>query len=219
MTNVVGQKAMRKQVITEEEFLEGLRRADEIYKDEFLRMRAKALWSLLYIVGKRISEVITLEINDIEVLEDRGLLRIAFLVEKKRTTLALARKKHKLIRLSNPYIKYFLEYYEYIKKLGCRYVFPSGRQVNLRNYRDYIVDCSRPMTRQTAWKIVVSLGPMTWPHLFRETKAAKIVKKYGNDIKALYEVKRALDLKTEKAAWAYIDRYGEHLIDEDEPID
>jgi len=81
---------LRKQVITEEEFKEGLRRADEIYRNEFLRMRAKALWVLLYITGKRVSEVIMLETDDIEILGDRGLVRIAFLVEKKRTSLALA---------------------------------------------------------------------------------------------------------------------------------
>ena len=141
---------------------------------------------------------------------DKEYLKIVFHVRKKRVREVLKTRRVKKINLKNPYAKLIIEFLNN-HDVDCYYQFPSGKSV----FGHYAVDCSRHITRQQAWNIVVSVNSNAWIHLFRETKAAKIVKKYGNDIKALYAVKQALDLKSEGSAWAYIDRYGEHLIDED----
>jgi len=62
------------------------------------------------------------------------------------------------------------------------------------------------------WRVVTQAGEEAWPHRFRETVGARVVKRHGQTIVSLFAVKRRLDLEKMDTAMRYIDRYvGEKM--------
>jgi len=146
MTRVRGSQARTKRntVISEEEFQQLLDKADKI-KDEFFRLRGKALLCLLRLTGKRRNEIAKLELTDFQI--EGNFLNVRFVLEKKKRRFKLCQKCEakntvksqfcklcgsnienepilkrgkredslKAIPLSDPYAQPILEYLEYFR--------------------------------------------------------------------------------------------------------
>ena len=69
------------------------------------------------------------------------------------------------------------------------------------------------------WRVVVSASEEAWPHLFRETVGARVVKRHGQTIVSLFAVKRRLDLERLDTAMRYIDRYVGEKMELSAPLD
>ena len=218
MTFVRGRKAERKTVIEEDEFKAMLRRAGEDQPHEYYALRDRALLCILWKTGKRRGEVARLEVADLEVDRERGLLHITFTLEKKRRGSILTRRRTKTLSLEDPYVKPILEYLEYLKRLspGCRYLFPSTRWNPLTGALTIIGD--RHISGVQVWRIVTRAGPEAWPHLFRETQGARVVRRYGNTITGVFAVKQRLDLEQIQTAMRYVERYAVDLIEPEENV-
>jgi integrase len=170
VTYVRGEKRFRRDVISEEEFREMLERAAENQPHPYYALRNRALLCVFQKTGKRRGEIARLEIADFKVDEEEGLLHVPFTVLKIRYGSTVARRRTKTMRLKDPYVKPIVEYFEYLKRLcpECRYLFPSTRWNPKLRILTILKD--KPLSGRQILNIVVRAGPMTWPHLFRETQ-------------------------------------------------
>lgn len=102
----------------------------------------------------------------------------------------------------------------------CRCLFPSNRYSPLTD--TVVLDPERHITRRTVHNIVTrtETGRLMWPHLFRETQGARVVRRHGDTIVSIFAVKRRLDLENPDTALRYVERYGTDLIQPEEtPLD
>jgi integrase len=109
--------------------------------------------------------------------------------------------------LDSPYCQMIVEYYNYVKKHypQSKYLFPSGISV----FGDsYIVRNDRHLSGRHLLRLIKTLNPQAWLHLFRETKGAEIAREGGRNLNTLYDVRDTLDLENEETAYRYIRRYG-----------
>jgi hypothetical protein len=60
-------------------------------------------------------------------------------------------------------------------------------------------------------RLIQSVNPKAWVHLFRETVGAEIVRA-DPSLLSIYKVMMRLDLESEQTAWRYIRRYHIDLI-------
>jgi len=81
------------------------------------------------------------------------------------------------------------------------------------------LDPAKSLSQTTVWRIVVAAGEETWPHLFRETVGAKVVKRHGDTINGFFAVKRWLDLERLETAMRYVERYATEKLDLSAPHD
>jgi integrase len=225
MTNV---RVKRKTVIDDKEIQEELKKVDSI-KDEYFRLRAKAVIALLE-SGKRRGELAMLELQDIKT--DTEFLYITFKLEKKRRKktvdgkTVIVRKnpvlRTKKFNLTSPFAKIILEYLAYLKEHNpdVIYVFPSGKTIFGHTYIVY------PYTHLRGWqiwKIIKDINARDWPHQHRERRAAKVVladeKNLGHTtMETIYGVKRALDLEREQTAWNYVRRFETQKVEEEDSV-
>ena len=207
MTNV---QVQRKDVLSPEEVDASLDRADEL--DPYSRLRAKALLSIFYKTGKRRREVATLELDDLERKDDQ--LSITFTVVKKRKGHTVTKRRTKLISLDDPFAQHIIDYLEYMteKHPNCRYLFPSTRSVFGAALHFYE---NKHISGRQVLRIMKSLNPECWCHLFRETVGAKIVRS-DPTIMAPFRVMRRLDLESHVTAFRYMQRYASDVIESEE---
>ena len=134
---------------------------EEMLKSATLEPWLQCLVALLWLFGKRISEIIKLQRKDLWI-ED-NYLYVRFTVSKKASRKALAVPKPFLKRktVKHPYVKYVISYLQEIKKEEA-YVFASQRS----SY-GYI-------SRQHAYNKIKELNPKAWCHLFRESLATSM---------------------------------------------
>lgn len=212
MTNA---KVDRKDILSPNEIDGMLQKADQL-KHEYFRLRAKALVSV-FKTGKRRAEVSSLEKTDLKV--ERGFLYITFTVVKKRKKKVLATRRTKRFRLKSHYAQHILKYLDYMKEHHpkCKYLFPSSRSVFGQTFFLYQ---DKHLSGRQILRIIKDLDPNAWPHLFRETRGAEVVRaderKGRLSIFTVYRVKHALNLEREATAWNYINRYATETIEAEE---
>lgn len=213
MTNVRNnpKRTQRTQVVTQEEFTKALDKANEI-ENEFMRLRARALLCVLRLTGKRRGEVAPLEVSSFKINED--YLEITFVLEKKRRKQVLTKTSTKSIPLTDPYTKPIIEYLEYLEQMNpnIRYFLP--RIHNRLGHTSIMVN--EHIGGRQVFNIVRQCSSTIWPHLFRETAAADIIRKDPSIIGA-FKVQRRLDLESYTTAFNYLRRYGTDIIERENP--
>jgi len=116
-------------------------------------------------------------------------------------------KREKRISIEDKYIKFVLEYMDYLSKNHNEvvYVFPSGHSVFGTTYIFYpdIALSGRQLLR-----LIKPLNPKAWLHLLRETKGAEVARDKGNTLDSVYSVRDTLDLENEETAYRYVRRYA-----------
>jgi len=216
VTNVLGDKKHRPDVIGLAEFQEMYRVLVGAEGHSYYVKRNLAILCLLWLTGKRAEEVASVNLHTIEATRDT--LDVAFVVGKKRV-IARHSTRIKSIPLEDPYAKPVLEYYNHMMDhhADCSYLFPSTRYSNLNH--TVTLDPDRHLSRTTVWRVVVSASEEAWPHLFRETVGARVVKRHGQTIVSLFAVKRRLDLERLDTAMRYLDRYVGERMELSAPLD
>jgi integrase len=220
MTNVrgYGPRANRKDVISQKEVDQMLKKADQL-TPEYFRLRAKALLSL-FKPGKRRGEVASLAMDDIEAQEN--FLYVTYTVEKKRKKDIMSLRRRKRFHVKSRHAQYIMAYWDWMKQYHpkSKWLFPSGHNVF---GVAYVFDFSHHLHGRQLLRIIQSLNPKAWCHLFRETRGAEIVKKDEDvrgeaSIETVYRVRRGLDLESEASAWRYIRRYATETIEDEDEI-
>lgn len=217
MTNV---KVSRKDVPNEQEIQQEIAAANQI-KNPYFRLRALATIALLE-TGKRRSELAALKIEkeNPDIWTDSEYLYVRFTVRKKRKKSLRVLQRIKKFSLSSPYAQMILEYITYLKeKVKTDFVYPSGHNV----FDNYVIDPAKPLKPQEIWRIVKALNPKDWPHLHRERRAVKVIrrdeKRFGSaKIETVYTIKNVLDLEREQTAWNYIRRHETQRVEEEDEI-
>jgi len=207
----VNPSLQRKDVISPKEFEGMLERADSIkYVQEYYRLRDKAIVCIFKLTGKRRGEVASLEVDDLEVKGSN--LSITFTLEKKRKKSLMLRRAEKQIPLSDPLTKPVIDYWNWIKENhpSCPYLFPRTFYSGLTGalvfkYRYHLGG------RQVLRVVKRVSDDLAWPHLFRETAGAEIVRA-DNSILAAFKVMLRLDLEDERTALGYVRRYAVDVI-------
>lgn len=168
--------------------------------DSVKGIRDKAMLELLYATGLKVSELVSLKINEINVS-----LKFIRLMEKER---------ERLIPFSEP-ARLALDRYlsttrdEFIKK---------------EEYGNYLFlnYAGEPMTRQGFWKIIKAYGDMAGfdvgltPHIFRHSFAAHMVEN-GADLKSLQEMLGHSDISTTQVYSSFANERLSQVYDKSHP--
>ena len=210
-------KVQRKDVLSQKELEDMIKRADSL-KCEYFRLRAKALIAL-FASGKRREEVATLTMDDLYV--NGEFLYVRFTVVKKRKKQVITKVREKKYPLNNMFTQFILDYWHWMQKHHpeCKYLFPSVTNVfgrALAFHKD------KHLTGRQILNIIKDLNPKAWCHLFRETRAANVIRadqaKGRLDIFTVYKVMFSLDLERESTAWNYIRRYASEIVSPEDDI-
>jgi hypothetical protein len=228
----------RETVIGDEEFSLALDKARAI-KDEYFRLRALAVLSILRLCGKRRGEISWIPLKNFKV-ED-NLLTVMFSLEKKKrkhkkcpecstknsknslfcskcgvslsnVPFSFTLKQSKSLKafpMSDPLTQNILRFLDYLHKLSPMPKFWLPSGKNVFGY--YIISANKHLSGRAVFSIVRSSSGTFWPHLFRETVASDIVKQ-DNSIIAAFKVKRRLDLEDIKTGFGYIERFSKDII-------
>lgn len=212
MTNVRNSDSRenRQTVITENEFQEALDRAAKI-KNEFLRLRASAVLSLLRLTGKRRGEIAILPLNNFKV--EGNFLNITFILEKKRKEKILQKQSMKSLLLSDHLTENILDYLHYLGKEEPKpkYFLPRAKNV----FGSVIILSDSHIGGRQVFNVVRNLSETLWPHLFRETAASDVIKQ-DNSIIAAFKVQRRLDLADFRTGFNYLKRFAAEVIEREE---
>jgi len=206
MTNVRGSKlrTQRKTVIGDEEFQQLLNRAEQI-KDEFLRLRSLAALCVLRLSGKRRSEIAMLERESFKV--EKHMLHITFTLLKKRKGTVLTKQSTKSIPLIDPLTQHIIDYLEHLDSLKAKYFLPRVTPV----FGNNIIQTNAHISGRQVFNLVRDLTDDAWPHLFRESVAADVIKNDPTIIGA-FKVQRRLDLEDYRTAFNYLRRFASDVI-------
>lgn len=182
------------------------------FHDPYREARGKALISILRRTGKRRSEVASLEADDVKIVGDH--LSLIFTVRKKRKKNLQLNRREKMILISDPYVQYILAYERMLKSTcpGCKYFFPSVRYA-FGGKSKFLVD--KHISGRQIFNIVKALNSRCWPHLFRETVGADIVRS-DPSILSPFRVMRRLDLESHNTAFKYMQRFAADIIEKEE---
>jgi len=188
-----------------------LRRATEL-KPKFFSLRTRAILCIFYLTGKRRSEVCRLELNDIEA--SGGVLNIAFTLSKKRRESVLTKRAIKTIPLTDPLTHPITEYLYYLKAMNPppRYLLPACKPVFGSGY---VIDGETHIGGRQLLNLVRQVSEDAWPHLFRETAGAEIVK-HDPTIVGVFKVKQRLDHENLQTSMRYLARYANDVINREE---
>jgi len=166
------------------------KRAD--VKPEVVMYPAKAVkcfLALLWLFGKRASENLLLKRSDID--WDDQYLTVRFRVKKRKEKEYVGGVRVtyvKRITIQNPYVKYVIDWVKdlppdayvfpgettggRVRKITRRWINKNGEIVEKQYvYKD---DEAGHLSREKAWKIVKSLNPDAWLHLFRRSLATQL---------------------------------------------
>jgi len=228
----------RETVIDDAEFELALAKANS-FTDEYFRLRAIAVLSLLRLCGKRRAEISWIPLDNFKV-ED-NLLNVTFTLEKKKrrhkkcpncktknsksafycrtcgldiskATITSTTKRTKAIKafpLSDSLTKNIIAYLDYLRSLKPVPKFWLPSGKSFFGY--YLISQNKYLSDRALFNIVRGVSETIWPHLFRETVASDIVKQ-DNSIFAAFKVKRRLDLEDIKTGFGYLDRFSKDII-------
>ena len=207
-TEVESFRINRQNVITDDEFGEAIYNAEQI-PNEFLRLRACAVLCLLRLTGKRRGEIAILPLENFRV--EKEMLKVTFILEKKRKEKTLQKLSTKSIPLSDPLAKRVLQYLEYLKQIKAKFFLPQAKSV----FGSIVVNPEQHISGRQVFNIVRSCSETIWCHLFRETVASDIVKA-DNSIIAAFKVQRRLDLEDYRTGFRYVKRFAEDVIEREQ---
>lgn len=212
MTNVTGTRKERTSVISMEEFNGMIQQTYEVKEGypEYYAMRDRCILCIFRLTGKRVKELSILKQSDLAI---KGVnLSITFTVAKKRKKQKLTTRREKQIPLTDPLVASILEYKEWMQKnVGDRIAWLFPRTHYTPSFGTLTLSKTHLSTRQFL-RIVQKYNSNVWPHLFRETVGADIVRS-DKTIMAVWKVKKRLDLEKTETAWRYMDRYGVDVIE------
>ena len=155
-------------VLSEEEMVKLLK----LPADQKLALRDAAVLELLYAAGLRVSELISLKIQDVNL--DAG-----FLIASGK------RSKERIVPIG-AYAREVIKLYLQQRKLKSAYIFPSRK--------------GAPVTRQAIWKLVrrygllLQQGPL-YPHMLRHTFATHLLEG-GADLRSVQMLLGHEDIST-----------------------
>jgi ribosomal protein L40E len=215
----------------------------ELIKDEFFRLRAKAVLCLLRLTGKRREEIAKVQFDFVKI--EYGFLSVTFELEKKKRRKKIcaecgavnskassfckkcgsniseietrSNKKPDLstksIPLTDPLAQPISKYVNYLRNrvLEPKFLFPSGKSV----FGNYFLIQDRHLTGRQIFNIVRNISETIWPHLFRETVGADVIKADSTIIGA-FKVMNRLDLENYETGFHYLKRYASDIIQREE---
>ena len=150
----------------------------------------QALVSILWLFGKRVSEVVPLKVDEVSI--DGGDLVIRFKVLKKREEpSAIKRTYTKRITLENPFTKYVTSWLNEIKDHE-KFLFPRSQTKMGYIYRQY------------AHLVLKEISPKISSHLFRHSLATQMAENGAT----AYELVNWFDWDQTDSALKYIRRSG-----------
>jgi hypothetical protein len=233
----------RETVIDDEELSKALKKANAI-EDEYFRLRALAVLSLLRLSGKRRTEIAWIPLDNFKVENDR--LTVTFSLEKKKrkhkkcpacntnnssissfckkcgsglsnVQLTFTSKQSKALKafsISDPLTQNILKYLEYLRSLGPIPKFWLPSGKSA--FGNYIIIPEQHLSDREVFNIVRDTSETLWPHLFRETVASDIVKQ-DNTIIAAFKVQKRLDLENMRTGFNHLQIFAKDVIKR-EPI-
>lgn len=183
-------KYQRQDVIRAAELEEILDKAENIKRYDIPGLGWQALISIMWLFGKRVSEIIPLKPQDVR--PDKNYLHILFTVLKKESVKDPGMRKPflKRITLDNPYTEYIVEWWELVKKE--KYLF--GRKKTQMGY----------IYRQYAHLVLKQISPKISAHLFRHSLATHM----AEDGATAYELVNWFDWDRTDTALEYVRRGG-----------
>jgi len=232
----------RETVIEEDELNKALNQANAI-GNEYFRLRALAVLSLLRLSGKRRTEISWIPLENFKVESD--LLNVTFALEKKKrkhkkcprcgtrnpvdssfckqcglgisqVPIAFTSKQAKSLKafpLSDPLTQNILRYHEYLSSLNPIPKFWLPSGKSV--FGNYFIIPDRHLSDREVFNIVRDSSETMWPHLFRETVASDIVKQ-DNSIIAAFKVQKRLDLEDMRTGFNYLQRFARDIIKREE---
>lgn len=180
----------RTDVIRPVELGEILDRAESIEMLGIPGLGWQALISIMWLFGKRVSEIISLRTQDVR--SDGEYLYILFTVLKKRsfTDPGLRMPFQKRITLENPYTEYILNWLDRVKEQT--FLFPRRQTKMGHIYRQY------------AHLVLKEISPDISAHLFRHSLATQM----AEDGATAYELVSWFDWDRTDTALEYVRRGG-----------
>jgi hypothetical protein len=228
----------RETVIDDNELARALNQATTI-ENEYFRLRALAVLSLLRLSGKRRTEIAWIPLENFKVEND--LLTVTFTLEKKKrkhkkcpscntknsalsafckkcglqiseipvTSTSKQAKSVKAFPLSDPLTQNLLKYLEYLTSLNP---IPKFLLPSGRSvFGNYFIIPDKHLSDREVFNIVRKMSETLWPHLFRETVASDIVKQ-DNTIIAAFKVQKRLGLEDMRTGFNYLQRFAKDVI-------
>ncbi len=180
----------RQDVIRPVELGEILDRAEAIDKYGIPGLGWQAFISIMWLFGKRVSEIVSLRTQDVRV--DGEYLHILFTVLKKRSTAdpGIRMPFLKRITLENPYTEAIIAWWNRVR--GGQFLFPRHQTKMGYIYRQY------------AHLVLKEISPQISSHLFRHSLATQM----AEDGATAYELVSWFDWDRTDTALEYIRRGG-----------
>jgi len=150
----------------------------------------QCLISIMWLFGKRVSEVICLKTSDIEVFDNYLIIRFIVLKKRKKSK-GIIRTYTKRITLDNPYTEFIVKWWNEIK--NGEYLFPRPQTKMGHIYRQYVNEFLK--------KVKVEISP----HLFRHSLATRMAEREAT----AYEMINWFDWDQTDSALKYIRRSGQ----------
>jgi integrase len=229
----------RKKVLDKEEFDRMLSAAAQI-KDEFFRLRSTALLCIFRLVGKRRGEIAMLKTENVKVENNQLTLTFTLEKKVKhfkvcpkcdaRNTVDALYCAHcaapidneplqskgkqydstKAIPLTDSLTEPIIKYLDYLKHQAPvpTFFFP---RVKATFGQGYIILPDEHLHGRQVFNLVRQTSDRVWPHLFRETVAADVVKQ-DSSLYSAFRVKDRLDLEDYRTGFAYVKRFALDVI-------
>jgi len=184
-------KYQRDDIIRVEELDQILSESGEVKKYGLPGLAWQCLISIMWLYGKRISEIVPLKTNAIRI--DLNYLNILFHVLKKaeRKDPGIRRPFTKRVTLENPYTKYIVEWRNQLDDF--EYLFPRPQTKMGYIYRQY------------AHEFLKSISPRISCHLFRHSLATQMAENGAT----AYELINWFDWDRTDTALEYIRKSGQ----------
>jgi ribosomal protein L40E len=228
----------RETVIEDSELNRALDKANGI-NNEYFRLRALAVLSLLRLSGKRRTEISWIPLENFKVEND--LLNVTFALEKKKrkhkkclgcgnknpiassfckncgtgisqVPISFTSKQAKALKafsLSDPLTQNILRYLTYLRTLNP---FPKFWLPSGKCvFGNYFIIPDKHLSDREVFNIVRNASETMWPHLFRETVASDIVRQ-DNSIIAAFKVQKRLDLEDMRTGFNYLQRFAKDVV-------
>ena len=152
------------------------------------------LMAMLYGFGKRVSEVITMERDDIGLGQTGIICRFKILKTKDKSGVQpFARKRLAYSHWLAPYLQEYIEARDR-RYGGYKFLFPGRGK-------------SGHLTREGAWYILKQYSPDLWPHLIRHSLAVQLAENGAT----LPQLVAFFDWVDDSTALTYIRTYGQAM--------